>query len=45
MHYGVSEPRNIRGVSTPTEEATLKAQGIHFFKFPVPAKPSDQDGS
>jgi hypothetical protein len=45
MHYEVSEPRNIRGVSTPTEEATLKAQGIHFFKFPVPAKPSDQDGS
>jgi hypothetical protein len=45
MHYGVSEPRNIRGVSTPTEEATLKAQGINFFKFPVPSKPSDQDGS
>ncbi|BBO68281.1 hypothetical protein DSCA_22110 [Desulfosarcina alkanivorans] len=41
MHYGVSEPRNIRGVSTPTEEATLKSQGINFFKFPVPAKAED----
>ena len=43
MHYGVSEPRNIRGVSTPREEETLKAEGIHFFKFPLPAKPSDSD--
>ena len=38
MHYGVSEPRNIRGVSTPQEEQTLKNQGIHFFKFPLPVK-------
>jgi hypothetical protein len=41
MHYGVSEPRNIRGVSTPREEETLKDQGINFFKFPVPAKAED----
>ncbi len=45
IHFGVSEPRNIRGVSTPTEEETLKAQGINFFKFPVPLKPSDPEGS
>lgn len=45
MHYGVTEPRNIRGVSTPNEEATLKAEGINFYKFPVPAKASDQDSS
>lgn len=45
MHYGVAEPRNIRGVSTPKEEETLKSQGINFFKFPVPAKPSDSDAS
>ena len=38
MHYGVSEPRNIRGVSTPQEEETLKDQGINFFKFPMPVK-------
>jgi hypothetical protein len=41
MHYGVNAPRNIRGVSTPQEEATLKAEGIHFFKFPMPVKAED----
>ena len=45
MHYGVSEPRNIRGVSTPKEEETLKAEGITFFKLPVPVKASDQEPS
>jgi hypothetical protein len=39
MHYGVSEPRSIRGVSTPKEEETLKSEGINFFKFPVPSDP------
>jgi hypothetical protein len=45
MHYGVTEPRNIRGVSTPQEEKTLKSEGINFFKLPVPAEPSDPDAS
>jgi hypothetical protein len=45
MHYGVSEPRNIRGVSTPREEETLKSQGINFFKFPVPVKTEDDGKS
>lgn len=45
MHYGVIEPRNIRGVSTPQEEETLKSEGIEFFKFPVPVKPSEPDPS
>lgn len=45
MHYGVGEPRNIRGVSTPKEEETLKTEGIRFFKFPVPSEPSDPDAS
>jgi hypothetical protein len=35
MHYGVAEPRNIRGVSTQAEEDTLKEEGVHFFKIPV----------
>ncbi|RPH51780.1 MAG: DUF1178 family protein [Desulfobacteraceae bacterium] len=39
IHYGVSEPRNIRGVSTSLEEKTLKEEGIPFFKVPVPAPP------
>ncbi|MCP4746448.1 MAG: DUF1178 family protein [Desulfobacteraceae bacterium] len=33
IHYGVSEPRNIRGISTPNEEAVLKKEGIDFLKL------------
>ena len=39
IHYGVSEPRNIRGVSTSLEEKTLKEEGVQFFKVPIPAFP------
>ena len=39
IHYGVSEPRNIRGVSTSLEEKTLKEEGVQFFKIPIPAPP------
>jgi hypothetical protein len=39
IHYGVSEPRNIKGVSTEQEEETLKKEGIDFFKIPVPNTP------
>jgi len=42
IHYGVTEPRNIRGVSTQEEEKTLKEEGIKFFKVPLPA-PTDTD--
>ena len=42
MHYGASEPRNIRGVSTNEEEKILKDEGIQFFKIPMPAE-SDTD--
>ncbi len=35
MHYGVVEPRSIRGVSTEAEEKTLAKEGIRFFKFPT----------
>ena len=45
MHYGVTEPRSIRGVSTPQEEETLKQEGIEFFKMPIPSKSSDPDAS
>jgi len=37
MHYGVTEPRNIRGVSSSEEEKILKKEGIQFFKLPLPA--------
>ena len=42
MHYGVSEPRNIRGVSSPEEEKTLKQEGIQYFKLPVPPSPDSE---
>ena len=37
MHFGVSEPRNIRGTSTQEEEKTLKDEGVEFFKIPLPS--------
>jgi hypothetical protein len=39
IHYGVSEPRNIRGVSTAEEERILKDEGIEYLKLPMPARP------
>lgn len=39
IHYGVEEPRNIRGISTKEEEKMLKKEGIEFFKIPMPAPP------
>ena len=39
MHYGVEEPRNIRGVSTEEEEEMLKKEGIEFLKIPMPERP------
>ena len=39
IHYGVTEPRNIRGVSTDEEEKTLKEEGIEFYRFPLPVRP------
>ena len=39
IHYGATEPRNIRGHSTAAEEKTLKAEGIQFFKFPTSPAP------
>jgi hypothetical protein len=48
IHYGASQPRNIRGVSTSKEEQTLKEEGIEFFKLPMelssePDPDSDSD--
>lgn len=35
MHYGVDEPRNIRGTSTEAEEKVLREEGIDFHKIPL----------
>jgi hypothetical protein len=43
IHYGVTKPRNIRGVSTPDEEETLNSEGIRFFKLPVSSESPDTD--
>ena len=42
IHYGASEPRNIRGISTTEEEKVLKKEGIEFFKIP-PLPPQDKE--
>lgn len=39
IHYGVSKPRNIRGVSSPEEEKLLEKEGIDVFKVPIVEKP------
>lgn len=38
IHYGVAEPRNIRGVTTESEERKLKEEGISLLKIPMPVK-------
>jgi len=42
IHYGATEPRNIRGVSTKQEEKTLKEEGVEFVKVPLPSAPEDE---
>ena len=39
IHYGVEQPRNIRGVSTKKEEKMLKEEGVEFLKIPMPTPP------
>ena len=44
IHCGVSEPRNIRGVSTAEEEKILKDEGVDFVKVPaLPDPDKDHD--
>ncbi len=38
MHYGISDRRNIRGLSTDTQEDMLRKEGIEFFKVPLLAR-------
>jgi len=35
IHYGVTEPRNLRGVTTESEEKKLKEEGIKLLKIPM----------
>jgi hypothetical protein len=43
IHYGVAEPRNIRGVSTQEEEKLLQQEGVQFLKIPLPAPPDPEN--
>ncbi|MCA1905973.1 MAG: DUF1178 family protein [Desulfarculus sp.] len=45
IHYGASEPRSIRGVSTPQEEDMLRQEGVSFVKIGPPVPLPDPDGS
>ena len=36
IHRGDEDPRNIKGTTTPNEEETLRQEGVHFLKIPVP---------
>ena len=38
IHYGISEPRNIRGVTTDSEEKKLREEGINLIKIPMPTR-------
>lgn len=38
IHYGISKPRNIRGVSSPEEEKLLEKEGVPLFKVQLPEK-------
>jgi hypothetical protein len=41
MHYGIEEPRNIRGVTSPEEEKILQNEGVRLLKIPLPAPDED----
>jgi hypothetical protein len=36
IHHGEEEKRNIRGTTTPQEEADLREEGVQFIKIPLP---------
>ena len=38
IHYGVEEPKNIRGVVTAAEEKILDKEGIQYLKIPMLGK-------
>lgn len=41
IHYGINEPRNIRGVATADEEKMLMEEGIELLKIPFAKKLPD----
>ena len=43
IHYGVEEPRNIRGTTTAAEEQALTNEGVEFLKIPMPSPPGESE--
>ena len=41
IHYGVEEPRNIRGVTTADQEKMLRDEGIELLQLPLRKKETD----
>jgi len=35
IHHGEEERRNIKGITTESEEGALREEGVQFFKIPV----------
>ncbi len=36
IHFGETDPKNIRGSVTPEEEKDLKEEGVEYLKVPIP---------
>lgn len=43
IHYGIEEPRNLRGVATEEEEDILRKEGIELLKMPLLRKEEDSN--
>lgn len=43
IHYGVEEPKNIRGTATENEEKLLKDEGINFLNIPTVKKRAQEN--
>jgi hypothetical protein len=42
IHYGASEPKNIRGITTPEEDKLLDKEGVPVIKFTLPEKTKEE---
>ncbi|MEJ2034105.1 MAG: DUF1178 family protein [Deltaproteobacteria bacterium] len=43
IHYGIEEPRNIRGITSPEEEKKLDQEGIKLLKIPLPPQEEESN--
>lgn len=45
MHYGVIDRRNIRGMSTESQESLLRKEGVEFYKVPMLTRKNDSSNN